>query len=252
MIQDILRAIIQRIFRDKILMGLVIIGILAVFMTGKQGNSELGDKLADPGHPTESAQQSRIRPQDNAQARAGKTAPAKPQEQGQGQAPVAGSNATKARIDHSHAEDFVKYWVGPAFDYRVSHARASHEDAFKWMTAEAQQSFRANFWSEALAQGIETNQIIAAFHPVSIQAQAVNPDGSVVVALTGTLVMQQPQASIHPSTQNIIADFLVRQDPDCMRIAGVYNRSCQQAATYQASPPPAVYQEPQGRTTTVY
>jgi hypothetical protein len=98
------------------------------------------------------------------------------------------------------------------------------------MTSEAKQTFQANYWTPEIAQGVMSGQVVAAFQPVSVQAEAINPDGSVVVGASGTLVIQ---AAGTPMTQQVVADFLVRKDQGGLRIAGLYNRQV-------ASAPPAI------------
>jgi hypothetical protein len=121
------------------------------------------------------------------------------------------------------AEEFVKFWMGGAMDYNTASAAHSHKEAAKWMTPEAQQAFDSNFWSPEIANGIASGQLQGAFQPISVQPQALNPDGSIVVAMTGTLVLQQ--STVRPVTHQIVMDLLVRKETDSLRIAGLYNRS---------------------------
>jgi hypothetical protein len=191
MLQDIIRATVTRIIQDKLLLGLVIVGILSIFVGGfatsdeKAGNKNMMKETADQP------------PSDN----------------------KGGSEV--AKLDPSLATDFVKWWMSGAMDYSAASAAANHEAAFRWMTPEAMQSFRQSLWTPDTASGVAQGLYVAAFQPVSVQAAAVNPDGSVVVTLSGTLVTQ---ASERPFTQQLQMDLLVRKESDGLRIAGVYNR----------------------------
>lgn len=213
MIQEIIRAIITRIMQDKILMGLVILGVLAVFVVPNVGSDE-----KPAGHGS------------NAGNTPAESAHAVGQGQGAGttaQSPEAAAPGAAApnpnQVDPKLAEDFVKFWMGGAMDYNTTSAANSHKEAAKWMTPEAEQAFTSNFWSPEIANGIASGQLRGAFQPISVQPQALNPDGSIVVAMTGTLVLQQ--STVRPVTHQIVMDLLVRKETDSLRIAGLYNRS---------------------------
>jgi len=190
MVQDIIRATVQRILHDKVLLGLVIVGILSIFVGGF---ATTDDKPANKAQ-RESAEQA---PSDSK------------------------GGAEVAKLDPSLATDFVKWWMSGAMDYSAASAAANHEAAFRWMTPEAMSTFRQSLWTPDTATGVAQGLYVAAFQPVSVQAAAVNPDGSVVVTLSGTLVTQ---ASGRPYSQQLQLDLLVRKETDGLRIAGVYNR----------------------------
>lgn len=226
MIQEIVRALITRIMQDKILMGLVILGVLAVFVVPNVGNDE-----KPPGHgsnavnaPPESAQAV-----GQGQLTQGVATNPEGSTPGGGVAPgaqtVPGAQAAPNpnQVDPKLADQFVKFWMGGAMDYNSATAAQSHKEAAKWMTPEAQQAFESNFWSPDIANGIASGQLRAAFQPISVQPQALNPDGSIVVAMTGTLVLQQ--STVRPVTHQIVMDLLVRKETEGLRIAGLYNRS---------------------------
>jgi len=245
MIQDILRAVIQRIFRDKILMGLVIIGVLAVFMTGKEGTTERGKKLdageeelnmanAPGGPQAPGHDRGRSQGQKQAMNHGQKQVQNPGQNQGHSSAGQEGGNQPE-RLTPGHAADFVTWWIGNAFKYEPAEARKCHEEAFGWMTEEAKRAFETEFWNEGMAQGIERGEVVAAFHPYAVQAHAVNPDGSVVVIMRATMVTQIRGGQ--EVNKNIHTDFLVTQNQEGhLRIAAVYNRPEPQAPAYQAPP----------------
>ncbi len=152
------------------------------------------------------------------QSRQLKAAPASAQTNQTHIAPVNGLTPTLAA-------EFVKWWINWAMDYSAATAGRSHESAFQWMTPEAAQQFKSTFWTPQISQSIANQQMSAAFQPASVQAEAINPDGSVVVGVTGSLVVQ---ASSTPITQQIVIDFLVRKIGQDCRIAGMYNRTTKQ------------------------
>ncbi|PWU03668.1 MAG: hypothetical protein C5B53_00195 [Candidatus Melainabacteria bacterium] len=199
MIKDLTRLTVERVMRDKILLGLVIVGLFGIFVGGFSGREERPAVKAVESHEA-------------AQPTAAKTSVVAP----------TSSYAAGDPLDATLATDFVKWWVSGAMDYSANGSAKSHATAFHWMTPEAQSIFEANFWPNDLAAGIAQGQIVGAFQPVGVQAEAINPDGSVVVGLSGTLVLQ---STGRPTTQQIFADILVRKEPSGLRVAGLYNRS---------------------------
>src|SRR5437660_756285 len=95
---EVAQALVQRILRDKILLGLVIVGILAMFMGGMNKEEPTKEPPTPSSQPTE------------------KTA------------------AASEPVDPKLASDFLKWWMGGAFDYAAQTAAQSHEQAFAWMT----------------------------------------------------------------------------------------------------------------------
>ena len=191
---DVIRAVIQRIRRDKILLGLIIVGVLAIFVGGVCSNDEPAATKAPAKEATfaETAAATQIA-----------AAPATP-------APAA--------LDPGLASQFVKWWLAQSMDYAAATAKPHHTEAARWMTAEAAQGFQSVFWTPAIEQEVLTGRVVAAFQPVTVQSTAINPDGSVVVSMTGTLVMQQ--ANTAPMTQQIATDFLVKQEKRVCVFAG--------------------------------
>jgi hypothetical protein len=197
MFQDLVRATVTRVIHDKILLGLVIVGILGIFVGGFATSDE---KPASLKHAQNEASE---------------------QSDSSNQADNKGGSAEVSKLEPSLATDFVKWWMKGAMDYSAASSAANHEAAFRWMTTDAMQSFRSSLWTQDTATGVAQGLFVAAFQPVSVQAVAVNPDGSVVVTLTGTLVTQ---SSGRPFTQQLTMDLLVRKEQEGLRIAGVYNR----------------------------
>jgi hypothetical protein len=199
MIKDLTRLTVERVMRDKILLGLVIVGLFGIFVGGFSGREDRPAVKATESH-------------ENVQPTVAKTSVSTP----------TASYAAGESLEPSLAADFVKWWVSGAMDYSANGSAKSHASAFHWMTPEAQSIFEANFWPSDLAAGIAQGQIVGAFQPVAIQAEAINPDGSVVVGVSGTLVLQ---STGRPITQQIFADILVRKEQSGLRVSGLYNRS---------------------------
>jgi hypothetical protein len=229
MIQEIVRALITRIMQDKILMGLVILGVLAVFVVPNVGNDEKapGHNSSDPNAPPQLGESGGWggggHGQPGAQTAAQAGTPGAQGAPSAQAAPAAAAPVDPNALTPTLATDFVKYWMGGAMDYNTATAAQSHKEAAKWMTQESAQAFETNFWSPEIANGIASGQLRGAFQPISVQAQAVNPDGSIVVKMTGTLVLQQ--ASVRPITHQIVMDLLVRKEGENCRISGLYNQS---------------------------
>lgn len=194
--------IIKKLITDKILLGLVIVGLL-LFFVGAWASQDDDKKKAETSVPIPAAQMQQ-------QAAAVPTVPV---------------------LEPSLATDFVKWWMTNAMDYNTRSAYNSHAVACRWMTGSARQTYVATFWTPEISQGITSGQVMAAYQPASVQAEAINPDGTVVVGATGTLVIQSQGA---PITQQVAIDCLVRKDKEGLRIAEICNR--QVASAQPASP----------------
>lgn len=192
MFYELARAAVQRVFQDKILMGLVIVLVLAILVGGFGGS---GSEKAE------------------------RSAPTGPRE---ANVPPPPENRPSAGVEPKLATEFISWWLGSAMDFNPQTAQAHHSEAIAWMTPETVQAFQANFWPPEFAEGIASGRIMASFTPTGIQAVAANPDGSVVVTATGTLMMQ---AGPQPVQHQFVADFLVRKEQDSLRVSGIYNRT---------------------------
>jgi hypothetical protein len=207
-----LQMAVKRIIGDKVLLGLVIVGMLGIFVGAFCGDDPAEKKTAPP------------QPQHLAAA---------PTATASGQTAVLPKAAAPA-LDTGLATDFVRWWVSNGMDFQQRTAHASHVEAFKWMDPTAAQAFQQNYWTPQFEAGVASGQVVAAFQPINVQAEAMNPDGSVVVGVTGSLVIQQ---NGQPYTSQISTDFLVRKDAGGVRIANIYNR---QIAAAPAPQPAAV------------
>jgi hypothetical protein len=140
-------------------------------------------------------------------------------------APTALPAAPQIILEPQLATDFVKWWLTVGMDYQPNSAKKSHTEAFQWMTPEALATFQSNFWTPEIANGVLSGQTAAAYQPASVQAEAINPDGTVVVSTSGTLVVQ---STAGPMSRQIAVDYLVRKDKGGLRISSLYNREAAQ------------------------
>jgi len=218
MLYELIQAFVQRVFRDKILMGLVVLGIVAFFMSGMTAKSE------DPYRHSRHAAEESAEPGEKGESQpAGKTPQAaeKPEQAQEHPATPAAQAANAETIDPKLATDFINWWIGQSMDFAPQSAQQSHKTAFEWMSPEAASAFQQNYWSPDIANGVLSGRVIAAFQPARVQTLALNPDGSIVVRVVGSLVYQSGGP---PSTQQLLADFLIRREESGLRIVGMYCR----------------------------
>ncbi len=243
---------------DKILMALIAIGIIGIFFTGVNHSEKpesvqsrrLGGLPNDPsGQNTSAGQAQQGEDGDGQGQKAGGQQANSPgsQQAGQGQAQGAqagGAQATGAQagsqaqagqaaaegLTPQLASDFVRWWISKSMDYRMDTAAASHKEAVGWMLPDAASAFEQLYWGDHIKQGISSGQIVGSFQPVSIMPLATNPDGTVVVTVVGTLVIQQ--SGQQPAAQQITMDFLVKKSGDGCRIAAFFNRAVAPVAAH--------------------
>jgi len=199
MFQDIIRLTVQRIFNDKILLGLLIVCLLGFFVGGFNNNSKDEPPV------------SRVLESPSVQPKASEE-PAIPSAPG-------ANYASKVQLDPSLAIDFVKWWMKMSMDYAPKSAAQSHEAATNWMSPEALKAFNEAFWSPDIAQQVCSGETVGAFQPISVRAVAVNPDHTVVVNLTGTLVLQA--ANARPIANQVQMNLLVHKTSTGLRITGI-------------------------------
>ncbi|MBI1269700.1 hypothetical protein GC174_04630 [bacterium] len=203
-------------------MALVLIGFLAIFMTGTQSTKE--PPLSGKNHNKEA--ESQVHGQFAQE-------PLKASDNNSQKASKAGDNQEKAAVPGglkpADAEEFVKWWIGGAMDFQLQTAEGNRQKAMEWMTPEAAEIFKHSFWNSDIKNGITSGNIVAAFHPVSVSATALNPDGSVVVHVKGSLVMQRA-GEAYPNTEHLLTDYLVVKESEGFRIAGVHSKTYEQAS----------------------
>lgn len=206
MLYELARSFVQKIFQDKILAGLVIVGILAIFVGGFGG--EATDKIASG--PRDNRVKSATNP---AQSNQVEEAKANPQKE---------SPQAAAKLEPALATQFVGWWITSAMDFNPQTAVKNRQQAVAWVTPDVAPSYQAAFWPPEIADGITSGRIHGSFTPSSIKAIATNPDGTIVVQVMGQLILSQGQ---RPAVQQLVTDYLVKRDSSGLRIAGLYNRA---------------------------
>lgn len=227
MLVEIIRVIIQKIFQDKLIMGLIIMCIVAVFVTGQHGdgnkrlyskqngNQEIGEGEENPDGQPQGQQANQ-----NQQAPQGQSQQAQPQSQGQkmltqpqaaqaGQAPIAGQ-------DVKIYSDFVAWWLNKAMDYNPATADASHKEVAKWAQPAVTNAYSSVFWAEDRMQAINSGSKSCSFQLIETKPLAINPDGTVVVKATGVLVIGD--VGYPAQSEQLFLTFQVKKDESGMRI----------------------------------
>jgi len=185
MFHEVAHALIQKVFQDKIIIALLVILLLSVFVGGTT-NHRVSSSTSKQ-EASDYAQSSK-----NAQA-----------------------------LDPKLATDFLSWWMPAAFDFSSRTGFQNHNQAMDWMTTDGQLAFQKDFWTSKTIQAISHGNLNGIFYPTKVVAKAINPDGSVVVNLSGHLIWHGRGSSI---TQQISSDFLVKRIGKDLRIAGMYNR----------------------------
>ena len=189
---EIFKTTLTKIVQDKIFLGLLLIGLLTIFV-GFGNNSDVSQ---NNNNNNNSKSENTSNKSEN--------------------------DAVQFEVEPKLAVDFVKWWLTGSMDYNASSALNNHQEAAKWMTSEANTMFNANFWSPDLANGILQGHYAGQFQTTDVKALAINPDGSVVVGFQGNMLFQTAKS---PTVQQVLADVLVRKDKQGLRISGIYNRT---------------------------
>lgn len=253
MLADIIRALVQRVFRDKIVAGIVIVFILGLFFAGTNKDNgghrfiskgaQEGGAEAGEGAPEGAGQgQSEGQPQGQNQASPGQGQNQASQGQGQQLAANPGANGGQPnaagqqqqampqqnpnQLDPQLAIKFVRWWLTVALDYSIK-APGNHKQAMAYAKPQVVKTFTQSFYTQEVMQGIANGTLAGSFEPATVQAVAVNPDGSVVVTVIGTLSMQS--SGSQPMSQSLVMDFLVAKDASGVRMTGFFNKTVTQA-----------------------
>ncbi len=243
MLADIIRATVQLVFRDRIVAGLVIVFILGIFFCGinsKDGNGHrfLGKQGAADQAGSEQAggegQQAGEKGQSAGQGPGAGTG----QGGGQGQEGAQGATsqtgqhpqqlaqtpqgAPQPKLEPKLAVDFVRWWLTMALDYSIT-SPANHKKAMAYAKPSVAKTFTQSFYTAEVMQGVANGTLAGSFEPVTVQAIAINPDGSVVVTVIGNLTLQS--SGSQPVSQSLVLEFLVEKDPEGVHMAGFFNKT---------------------------
>ena len=137
MFQDIIRATVQKIFSDKILLGLLIVCLLGFFVGGFNNNNKEEPPVNMPGESEHVAPPTNNQASNQSGIPGATLAPSGP----------TSNYAPKKELEPALAVDFIKWWMKAAMDYAPKSAAQSHEAASNWMTTEALQAFNEAFWN---------------------------------------------------------------------------------------------------------
>ena len=140
---ELVRAIVARILQDKIILGLVIVGILGIFVGGFATSDEAPDSVK------------RLQKQAPRNLLLPVMMPKTPQ-----------------KLDPPLATDFVKWWMSGAMDYSPSSAAKNHEASFHWMTPQACAILPNLTLDTGCCQRCRSGTHCCGLLPVSVQAQA--------------------------------------------------------------------------------
>lgn len=245
MVIEIIRAILEKVLRDKIFLSLIAIGILAVFFTGAntggehkgrlvsndaRGNAGAQDEVPEAKGPNQAQPHLRTmtangQPQEAPPAQQATAAPAQP------------------TADAAEACQFVRWWLSESMNFQPATAAASHKNALGFAKPAAAQVFVQQYWSPELAQAVTSGTKVGSLELSQVIPLAVNPDGSVVIKCLGVLSMQD--VGNPPLTQNLEFNFLVKKEPDGYRVLNFFSQggAVQTPQMPQAVPQPQ-YQEP--------
>ncbi|MBU6452675.1 MAG: hypothetical protein KGS72_12890 [Cyanobacteria bacterium REEB67] len=140
------------------------------------------------------------------------------------------STSSVASLPPSLAVDFVRWWLTMALDYSLNTSAANHKKALAYAKPQVANMFKQSFYTSEVMQGVAAGTLAGSFQPVTVQAIAINPDGSVVVTVIGNLTLQS--SGSQPVSQSLDMEFLVTKDAQGVRMAGFFNKTVTQ-------PPPA-------------
>ncbi len=120
--------------------------------------------------------------------------------------------------DPTLAKTLIEEWLPLAWDLSAGTAKGSQEKAIAYMTPECASAYRQNIWTEELSKQIDEAGIKASFIATQVSA-APKADGSVVVFVVGEQQLGVPGKGVNGRPVRL--EYLVRQTPEGLRIAGI-------------------------------
>ena len=133
------------------------------------------------------------------------------------QAAVGGAPALL--VDRGQASAFMQQgWLSYVWDLSAATAKAHQEEAIKYMTPECAAAYRANVWTDGLAKQVQESGLQSSFQLRSCDVSDNLADGSVVVKVKGT---QQLGANGKGRTRDINFEYMLKQTPDGLKVAGI-------------------------------
>lgn len=117
------------------------------------------------------------------------------------------------------AQSLINSWLPYAWDLSAGTAKASQEKAMSYMTDQAKVAYKQNIWTDEIAKQIDEAGVQSTFKPHEIKVGSMQPDGSIVVFVTGEQVLSVPQKG---STSRVVSlEYLIRKVRGQLRIAGI-------------------------------
>jgi hypothetical protein len=121
--------------------------------------------------------------------------------------------------DPMNSLNLVQDWLPLAWDLSAGTASESQEKAIEYMTEECANAYRQNVWTPEVAQQIDASGIKSSFSANRVAAGNNQADGSVVITVEGKQVLNIPNKGA--KTRSVKLEYLVKNTPDGLRIAGI-------------------------------
>ncbi|MBI4534476.1 MAG: hypothetical protein HY711_11075 [Candidatus Melainabacteria bacterium] len=117
------------------------------------------------------------------------------------------------------AKVLITQWLPLAWDLSAGTAKGNQEKAIMYMTPECASAYTQNIWTPDLAKQIDESGLKSSFHADKVECGESQSDGSVVIFVDGIQTLSVPGKGT--SSRPVKLEYLVRQTPEGMRIAGI-------------------------------
>jgi hypothetical protein len=121
-------------------------------------------------------------------------------------------------IDKSQAQMFMGGWLPQVWDLSASSAAANQAEAMRWMTPDCAAAYQRNVWTPDLAKQVQESGLQSSFRASEINVSDNQSDGSVIVKVKG---IQTLGANGKNKQRPVNLEYMLKQTPDGMRIAGI-------------------------------
>lgn len=148
---------------------------------------------------------------------------------GSGSAVVTGAGgnpnvATTPQVsDAQAAQDFVRNFVTYSFNMNSNAASASQAQAMAMMDSETANAYRNNVWTPELEELVTKSGLTSQFSISSISSGQQNPDGSIVIFMNGTQILNSPAAG--QQQKPVSVEYRVQRTASGWRIVGIQENS---------------------------
>lgn len=122
-------------------------------------------------------------------------------------------------VEPQIAKTLITQWLPLAWDLSAGTAKSNQEKAIMYMTPECAAAYRQNIWTPDLGKQIDESGLKSSFQANKIESGESQPDGSVVIFVDGAQTLSVPGKGT--SSRPVKLEYLVRQTPEGMRIAGI-------------------------------